>query len=161
MRLEELFNKKVEKVIGRNPRTKEPIEIVRTLWSWEELEFSCDEDELRALSKVKLTEEEFNVIIEAFNYMLNDDEGKDLLDDEDKRMATYAMNNLNKEQCRIYLIVEEINVLDDLFYDGIIEELAKTDAERSLFRKVREALEDCMEDDDEDDELKLLKDIEI
>ncbi|MDU3548956.1 MAG: hypothetical protein E7F83_16240 [Clostridium sp.] len=144
MRLEELFNKKVEKVIGRNPRTKEPIEIVRTLWSWEELEFSCDEDELRALSKVEaeLTEEEFNVIIEAFNYMLNDEEGKELLNDEDRRMATYAMNNLQKKQCRLYLISEEINVLDDLFYDGILEDLTDKEVERSLFRKLREALED-------------------
>lgn len=144
MRLEELFNKKVEKVIGRNPITKEPIEIVRTLWKWEELEFSCKEDDLIALSKVEaeLTDEEFNVIIEGFNYMLNDEEGKDLLDDEDRRMATYAMNNLQKKQCRLYLISEQINVLDDLLFDGILEDLTDKEVERSLYRKLREALED-------------------
>ncbi|MDU7364278.1 hypothetical protein [Clostridium sp.] len=142
MRLEELFNKKVEKVTGINPITKEPIEFVRTLWKWEELEFSCDEDELRALNKVELTDEEFNVIIEGFNYMLNDEEGKDLLDDEDRRMATYAMNNLQKKQCRLYLISEQINVLDDLLFDGILEDLTDKEVERSLYRKLREALED-------------------
>lgn len=146
MRLEELFNKKVEKVIGRNPITKEPIEFVRTLWCWEELEFICDEDDLRALYKVELTDEEFNVIIEGFNYMLNDNECKDLLYDEERRMAIYAMNNLNKEQCRIYLIVEEINTLDEHFYSGMAEELAKNDVEKSLFKKLREALEDEEED---------------
>lgn len=140
MRLEELFNKKVEKVIGRNPRTKEPIEIERNLWSYECLEFSYDEDDLRALSKVELTKEEFNLIIEGFNYMLNDDECKDLLDDEERRMAIYAMNNLDKEQCRIYLIVEEINILDEHFYSGMAEELAKNDVEKSLFKKLMEAL---------------------
>ncbi|MDI9216021.1 hypothetical protein [Clostridium tertium] len=145
MRLEELFNKKVEKVTGINPITKEPIEFVRNLWSWEELEFSCKEDDLIALSKVELTDEEFNVIIEGFNYMLNDEEGKELLDDEDRKMATYAMNNLQKKQCRLYLISEEINVLDDLFYDGILEDLTDKEVERSLYRKLREALED--EDD--------------
>lgn len=148
MRLEELFNKKLQRVTGINPRTKEPIEFVRTLWSWNCLEFSCDEEYLLALSKVKLTEEEFNVIIEGFNYMLNDEEGKELLDDEDRRMATYAMNNLDKEQCRIYLISEQINVLDDLLFDGILEDLTDKEVERSLYRKLREALE--YEDDDED-----------
>lgn len=148
MRLEELFNKKVKNVIGIKPITKEPIEIVRTLWKWEELEFSCDEDELRALSKVKLTEEEFNVIIEGFYYMLNDNECRDLLDDEEREMITYAIKNIDNEQCRIYLIVEDIALLDEHFLSGMAEELAKTDVERSLYRKLREALED--EDDEED-----------
>lgn len=148
MKLEELFNKKLQMVTGINPITKEPIEFERTLWSWEELEFSCKEDDLIALSKVELTDEEFNVIIEGFNYMLNDEEGKDLLDDEDRRMATYAMNNLEKEQCRLYLISEQINVLDDLLFDVILEDLTDNKVERSLYRKLREALED---DDDEED----------
>lgn len=142
MKLEELFNKKLQMVTGINPITKEPIEFERTLWSWEELEFSCKEDDLIALSKVELTDEEFNVIIEGFNYMLNDEEGKDLLDDEDRRMATYAMNNLQKKQCRLYLISEQINVLDDLLFDGILEDLTDKEVERSLYRKLREALED-------------------
>lgn len=148
MRLEELFNKKLQRVTGINPRTKEPIEFIRTLWSWEKLEFSCDEDELRALSKVKLTEQEFNVIIEGFYYMLNDNECRDLLDDEEREMITYAIKNIDNEQCRIYLIVEDIALLDEHFLSGMAEELAKTDVERSLYRKLREALED---DDDEED----------
>lgn len=148
MKLEELFNKKLQRVTGINPRTKEPIDFVRTLWCWNCLEFSCDEEYLLALSKVKLTEEEINVIIEGFNYMLNDNECRDLLDDEERRMATYAMNNLDKEQCRIYLIVEDIALLDEHFLSGMAEELAKTDVERSLYRKLREALED---DDEEED----------
>lgn len=146
MRLEELFNKKLQRVTGINPITKEPIEFIRTLWSWEELEFICKEDDLISLNKVELTDEEFNVIIEGFNYMLNDEEGKDLLDDEDRRMATYAMNNLHKKQCRLYLISEEINVLDDLLFDGILEDLTNKEVERSLYRKLREALEDDEED---------------
>lgn len=148
MKLEELFNKKLHRVTGINPRTKEPIEFERTLWSWNCLEFSCDEEELRALSKVKLTEEEFNVIIEGFNYMLNDNECRDLLDDEEREMITYAIKNIDNEQCRIYLIAEDIALLDEHFLSGMAEELAKTDVERSLYRKLREALED--EDDEED-----------
>ncbi|EOR27382.1 hypothetical protein A500_04546 [Clostridium sartagoforme AAU1] len=148
MRLEDLFNKKVQTVTGMNPITKEPIEVKRTLWSWNCLEFSCKEDDLIALSKVELTDEEFNVIIEGFNYMLNDEEGKELLDDEDRRMSTYAMDNLEKEQCRLYLISEQINVLDDLLFDGILEDLTDKEVEKSLYRKLREALED---DDEEED----------
>ncbi|WP_111930505.1 hypothetical protein [Clostridium tertium] len=146
MKLEKLFNKKLQRVTGINPITKEPIEFIRTLWSCEELEFICKEDDLISLNKVELTDEEFNVIIEGFNYMLNDEEGKDLLDDEDRRMATYAMNNLDKEQCRIYLILEDINLLDDLLFDGILEDLTNKEVERSLYRKLREALEDDEED---------------
>lgn len=144
MRLEELFNKKLQSVTGINPITKEPIEFERNLWSYECLEFSFNEDDLRALSKVEaeLTNEEFNVIVEGFNYMLNDDECKDLLSEEDRKMVTYALNNLNKEQCRIYLIFEQINVLDDLLFDGILEDLTDKEVERSLYRKLREALED-------------------
>ncbi|MBS5937746.1 hypothetical protein [Clostridium sp.] len=140
--MKELFNKKIVKVTGRNPITKEPIEIEKEIWSWNELEFYCNEDDLRALSKVELTDEEFNLIVRDFNVLLNNSECKDLLDDEERKMIAYALKNIDNEECRIYLLVEEISILDDLFYDGIVYEMAKNDIEKSLFKKLMEALTD-------------------
>lgn len=142
--MNKLFNKKLKKVKGINPITKEPIEFEREIWNYECLEFICDEDDLKALSKVEteLTEKEFNVIIEGFNYILNDKECKDLLDDEDRERVTYALGNLDKEQCRIYLIIEDINILDEHFHSGMAEKYALSDEERGLYKKLREALTD-------------------
>lgn len=139
--MEKLFNKKVEKVMRTHPITEEELEVEKYTWSYECLEFMCDEDDLKQLSKVKLTDEEFNLIVEGFNYMLTD-ECKDLLSEKDKEMVTYAMNNIDKEQCRIYLIVEQIGILDDLFYDNIIYEISKDEVEKSLLKKLMEALTD-------------------
>lgn len=140
--MKELFNKKIVQVIGSNPITKEPIEIEKEMWGWNELEFYCNEDDLRALSKVELTNEEFNLIVRDFNYMLEDYECKDLLNKEERKMITYALKNIDNKECRIYLLVEEISILDDLFYDGIAYDMADTDVEKSLFKKLMEALTD-------------------
>lgn len=140
--MEKLFNKKVKKVIKIHPITEEEMEIEKYIWSYECLEFTFDEDDLKALSKVELTDEEFNLIIKELSFILNDSECKDLLNDKERIMITYAVNNLSKEQCKIYLLVEYIDVLDDLFYDNIIYELSENEVEKSLLRKLMEALTD-------------------
>lgn len=140
--MKELFNKKIVKAIGRNSRTKESINIEREIWSWNELEFYAREECLRVLNKVELTDEELNVIIKDFNYLLNDNECKDLLDNDERRMSTYALKNIIEKQCKIYLINLYINTLDEHFLSGMAEEMAKTDVEKSLFKKLMEALTD-------------------
>lgn len=142
MRLEELFNKKVEKVMRTHPITEEEMEIEKYTWSYECLEFTFDKDDLIKLSKVELTDEEFNFIVEGFNFILNNNECKDLLDEEEIEMITYALNNLQEEQSRIYLLVENIGILYDLFYDNIIYELSEDKVEKSLLKKLMEALTD-------------------
>ncbi|MDU1566431.1 MAG: hypothetical protein E6876_04355 [Clostridium sp.] len=159
MRLEELFKIEEREVKWFSPFERKDITVNRTYYIFDEIEFYQSEDVLKNLQKLKLTDEEHNILrnsLKHFIDVIKEEMLEEFIEDEEYKVLDKAlqMKNQNNEAIRLYYMSTSADLLltylDDSFTIDEVRNMTDNEVEVKIFKAVTE---------DDEDELKLLKDL--